>query len=386
MEKPRYDTIRGLSPTISIEQKTTGNNPRSTVGTITEISDYLRVLWARTGRQHCHRCGDRVESQTAEQIARNLSQLESGSKLILLAPLLVNRKGEHRELLEEARRAGWTRIRVDGEVLETEGLEALDKRKKHDVEAVIDRLVIQSGILGRLTESVETALRIGSGQLIANVPGGADQTYSEHAACSRCEISFPELTPQAFSFNSPQGMCDACNGLGNRFEIDPDLVVPDESLSIDGGALQPWGENVSGKEGFGSGFRKQILKQLKIDLDKPWRRLKETDRKQILYGSGERRFRVRWTGKSGGGGEFNTTWEGLIPRLMRRFKDTKSEGMKKWYAKYMANTACTSCEGARLRAESAAVRVAGRNLVSISAMTVDEAREFFDTIELSGAA
>jgi excinuclease ABC subunit A len=385
MEKPHYDTIRGLSPTISIEQKTTGNNPRSTVGTITEISDYLRVLWARTGRQHCHVCGDRVESQTAEQIARNLSRLDNGSKLILLAPLLVNRKGEHRELLEEARRAGWTRIRVDGEVLETEGLESLDKRKKHDVEAVIDRLVIKSNMKSRLTESVETALRIGSGQLIANVPGTGDQTFSEHAACTRCQISFPELTPQAFSFNSPQGMCDACNGLGNRFEIDPDLVVPDDSLSIDGGALKPWGENVSEKEGFGSGFRKQILSQLGTDLDKPWRRLNDKQRKEILYGSGDRRFRVKWTGKSGGGGQFDTTWEGLIPRLMRRFKDTKSESMKRWYSKYMANTACTSCEGARLRPESAAVRVAGKNLVTISAMTVDEAREFFETIKLTGA-
>ena len=387
MEKPRYDTIRGLSPTISIEQKTTGNNPRSTVGTITEISDYLRVLWPRTGHQHCHVCGDRVESQTAEQIAKNLLKLESGSKLILLAPLLVNRKGEHRELLEEARRAGWTRIRVDGEILETEGLEALDKRKKHDVEAVIDRLVVKPGVKSRLTESVETALRIGEGQLLAFLPGGSDElrSFSEKAACARCQISFPELTPQAFSFNSPQGMCADCNGLGNRFEIDPDLVVPDDSLSIEEGAVQPWGEKVSEKEGFGSGFRKQILKELKIDLHKPWRRLTDKQHKQILYGTGDRRYRVKWSGKSGGGGQFNTTWEGLIPRLMRRFKDTKSEGMKRWYAKYMANTACTNCEGARLRPESAAVRVAGRNLVEVSAMTVDEAREFFATIRLAGA-
>ena len=385
MEKPRYDTIRGLSPTISIEQKTTGNNPRSTVGTITEISDYLRVLWARTGRQHCHLCGDRVESQSAEQIARSLSKLESGSKLILLAPLLVNRKGEHRELLQEARRAGWTRLRVDGEIVETEGLEALDKRKKHDVEAVIDRLVVKAGIQGRLTESVETALRIGDGQLIAHRPEQGDQTFSEHAACDRCQISFPELTPQAFSFNSPQGMCNDCNGLGTRFEIDPELVVPDDSLSIDAGALKPWGENVSEKEGFGSGFRKQILAQLGIDASKPWRRLGERQRQEVLYGSGDRRFRVRWKGKSGGGGEFDTTWEGLIPRLMRRFKDTKSESMKRWYGKFMAHTACTSCHGTRLRAESAAVRVAGRNLVEISALTVDEARAFFDTIDLAGA-
>ncbi len=385
MEKPRYDTIRGLSPTISIEQKTTGNNPRSTVGTITEISDYLRVLWARTGRQHCHLCGDRVESQTAEQIAKTLAGLDNGTKLILLSPLLVNRKGEHRELLEEARRAGWTRLRVDGEIALTEDLEALDKRKKHHVEAVIDRLAIKSNIKGRLTESVETALRIGDGQLIVAAGDKPDQTFSEHAACSKCEISFPELTPQAFSFNSPQGMCSDCNGLGNRFEIDPNLVVPDDSLTIDEGALKPWGENVSTKDGWGSGFRKQILAHLKIKLDKPWRRLSAKQHQQILYGTGDQRFRVKWKGKSGGGGQFDTTWEGLIPRLMRRFKDTKSEGMKRWYAKYMANTACMTCHAARLRPESAAVRVADRSLVEISAMTVDEANAFFDTIALKGA-
>ncbi|MFK7896165.1 MAG: excinuclease ABC subunit UvrA [Myxococcota bacterium] len=384
MEKPKYDSIRGLSPTISIEQKTTGNNPRSTVGTITEISDYLRVLWARTGRQFCHVCGDAVESQTAEQIARTLAAKDSGTKLVLLAPLLVNRKGEHRELLEEARRAGWLRLRVDGDIVETEGLEALDKRKKHNVEAVIDRLVIKSGAKSRLTESVETALRIGDGQLIAAV-GSKDATYSEHASCAKCQISFPELTPQAFSFNSPQGMCSDCNGLGNRFEIDPALVVPDDSLTIDEGALRPWGEKVSAKDGWGSGFRKQILSQLNISMKQPWAKLTKKQHRQILYGTGEQRFHVKWKGKSGGGGQFDTTWEGLIPRLMRRFRETKSEGMKKWYAKYMADTACTTCEGTRLKEESAAVRVAGRTLVDISAMTVDEAHAFFSTIKLKGA-
>ena len=386
MEKPRYDTIRGLSPTISIEQKTTGNNPRSTVGTITEISDYLRVLWARTGKQHCHVCGARVESQTAEQIAKTLAAHGEGTRLILLAPLLVNRKGEHRELLEEARRAGWLRLRVDGEIVETEGLEALDKRKKHHVEAVIDRLVVKSGIKGRLTESVETALRIGAGQLIVNVPGEDDENFSETAACGKCGISFPELTPQAFSFNSPQGMCGDCNGLGTRFEIDPDLVVPDPSLSIDEGAVKPWGEDVSQKDGWGSGFRRQILKSLKISTTKPWTKLTDKQRKQILYGTEDRRYLVKWTGKGGsGGGQFHTTWEGVIPRLMRRFKDTKSEGMKRWYGKYMANTACTTCDGTRLRIESAAVLVAHRTLVDISSMTVDEARDFFGTIKLKGA-
>ncbi|MEZ4281560.1 MAG: excinuclease ABC subunit UvrA [Myxococcota bacterium] len=385
MEKPRYDTIRGLSPTISIEQKTTGNNPRSTVGTITEISDYLRVLWARTGRQHCHLCGARVESQSAEQIARTLERLAEGTRVVLLAPLLVNRKGEHRELLEEARRSGWTRLRVDGALVETEGLTHLDKRKKHDVEAVIDRIVVKPGIKSRLNESVETALRIGKGQMTAAIEGEGDRTFSEKAACGRCQVSFPELTPQAFSFNSPQGMCSDCNGLGTRFEIDPALVAPDDSLSIDGGALKPWGENVSEKEGWGSGFRKQILAQLAIPSDKPWKKLSEKQRQQILYGTEDRRYRIKWKSKEGSGGQFDTTWEGLIPQLMRRFKDTQSESMKAWYSKYMSNTACTTCHGMRLRPESAAVRVAGQTLVEISALTVDAARAFFDTIALEGA-
>ena len=197
-------TIRGLSPTISIEQKTTGNNPRSTVGTITEISDYLRVLWARTGKQHCHVCGDRVESQTAEQIAKNLAARGEGTRLILLAPLLVNRKGEHRELLEEARRAGWLRLRVDGEIVETEGLESLDKRKKHHVEAVIDRLVVKPGIKSRLTESVETALRIGDGQLIASVPGDDDETFSETAPAGDAESPSPSSRPRHFPSTAPR--------------------------------------------------------------------------------------------------------------------------------------------------------------------------------------
>ena len=252
MEKPRYDSIRGLSPTISIEQKTTGTNPRSTVGTITEISDYLRVLFARIGVQHCHRCGRTVRGQTAQQIAKEILAAPEGSRLSLLAPLLVNRKGEHRELLAEARRAGFARLRVDGETLESEQVEALDKRKKHTVEAVIDRLVVRRGLLSRVTDSVETALRIGEGMLIVAAPGAGDRVFSERMACSECRLSFPELTPQSFSFNSPQGMCVDCNGLGSRVEIDPERVVPDEDLSLDAGAVRPWGPDVSSKNGWAS--------------------------------------------------------------------------------------------------------------------------------------
>ena len=384
MEKPRYDTIRGLSPTISIEQKTASNNPRSTVGTITEIADYLRVLWARVGVQHCHVCGDPVAGQTAEQIARELLARDAGTRVIVLAPLLVNRKGEHRELLEEARRAGWTRLRVDGEIVASEELDALDKRKKHTVEAVIDRVVVAPDARARVNDSVETALRVGQGTLIAQVDG-EDRTFTESSACARCRLSFPELTPQAFSFNSPQGMCADCNGLGTRFEFDPELVVPDDALSIEQGAIKPWGENTSEKTGWSANYRRQLMEQLGIDGTKPWRKLSAKQQQLLLHGSEGRKFRVQWENKSGRG-HYEVSWEGVIPRLMRRFKETQSENMKRWYAQFISNTRCTTCEGGRLRPESAAVRVGGRGIVEVSGLTVDAARAFFRELELRGAA
>ncbi len=385
MEKPRYDTIRGLSPTISIEQKTTGSNPRSTVGTITEISDYLRVLYARVGVQHCHRCGRTVRGQTAQQIARELLSAPESTKLSILAPLLVNRKGEHRELLAEARKAGFARLRVDGDVVASDELEALDKRRKHTVEAVVDRIVTRPGLTSRVTGSVETALRVGQGMLIAAVPGERDRVFSEKMACGHCGISFPELTPQSFSFNSPQGMCVDCNGLGSRVEIDPELVVPDESLSLDAGAIKSWGPDVSKKTGWMHGFRGQICRQLGIDFDKPFRKLPKKQRDVLMWGAGDRVFQVKWSGKSGQG-TLETDWEGVIPRLTRRFKQTGSERAKRWYGQFIGDARCSSCRGTRLRPESAAVQVGGQSIVAISALTVDDARSFFKGLKLAGAA
>ncbi len=385
MEKPRYDSIKGLSPTISIEQKTTGSNPRSTVGTITEIADYLRVLWARVGIQHCHLCGREVGAQTAQQIARELASGASGTRLVLLAPILVNRKGEHRELLDQMRRDGFLRLRVDGEIRISEEIEALDKRRKHTVEAVIDRLVLKNGILPRLTESVETALRVGDGTLIAVADDGDDRIFTERAGCASCGVSFPELTPQAFSFNSPQGLCADCNGLGTRVEIDPDLVIPDHTLTLDEGAVKSWGPDVSSKEGWSHGFRGQIVRQLGIPFDKPWRRLSRRHREQLLHGTGDRQFRVTWKGKSGRG-QFDLEWEGILPRLMRRFMQSSSERAKKWYSQFLADAECSTCDGHRLRAESAAVRVGGATLVEVSAFTVEDARRFFAGLKLAGAA
>ena len=386
MEKPKYDMIRGLSPTISIEQKTASRNPRSTVGTITEIADYLRVLYARVGVQHCHQCGREVAGQTAQRIVAELLALPEGTRVHLLAPLLVNRKGEHREMLEDARAQGFVRLRVDGDIQRTEGLAALDKRRKHTVEAVIDRLAISADIAERLTESVEAALRHGEGLLIAalEAPGkpSEDRLFSEHLSCGHCGLSFPALSPQAFSFNSPQGMCHDCNGLGTQVAFDPELVIPDEGLTLRQGCLKPVGRVDDDRRGMSAVFHRQVFRHLEIPLDTPWRRLSDTQQQTILYGTGETRYKVNW----GRHGSTQSRYEGLLNRLMRRFRKTRSEGMKRWYSQFLANAPCKSCGGVRLCATSAAVRVSGATLVEVCSWTIDRAYAFFAGLRLPGAA
>ena len=382
MEKPKYDTIRGLSPTISIEQKTTSRNPRSTVGTITEISDYLRVLFARVGTQYCHSCGHKVQGQTAQRIVNELMTWPNGTRLYLLASLLVNRKGEHREMIEDAKVQGFVRLRINGEIVRTDEIEALDKRKKHTVEAVIDRIVIKEDAEERLTESVESALRYGDGVLIAGFEGEDDRLYSESLSCSACGISFPALTPQSFSFNSPQGMCHDCNGLGTQVAFDPDLLIPDRSLTIREGALKSVGRIDNDSKSMGAIFHRQMFNHLKISLDKPWRKLSKAQQKTILYGTGDKRYKINW----GNHGVHNQRYEGLVNRLMRRFRNTKSEGMKRWYSQFLANTPCKTCNGERLRRESAAVRVNGITLVEVSSWTIDRTFQFFSDLRLPGAA
>ncbi|HJP51111.1 MAG TPA: excinuclease ABC subunit UvrA [Pseudomonadales bacterium] len=382
MEKPKYDTIRGLSPTISIEQKTTSRNPRSTVGTITEISDYLRVLYARVGVQHCHQCGRKVQTQTAQHIAKELSALPNNTRLFLLVPLLVNRRGEHKDMLADARAQGYVRLRVDADIIRTDEIEVLDKRKKHTVEAVIDRLVIKPDMLERLTESVESALHLGNGMLIAAVDGSKDQIYSEHLSCGHCNISFPALTPQAFSFNSPQGMCHDCNGLGTQVAFDPELLIPDKDLTLAEGALRPVGRIQEENRSMGSTFHLQVFKYLKIPTNKSWTKLSKKHKQTILYGTGDERYKISW-GKHGTG---FARYEGLVNRLMRRFRNTRSEGMKRWYSQFLASTPCTTCQGDRLRAESASVRVADKSIVEVSSWTIDKTSDFFSNLDLQGAA
>ncbi|HXV63384.1 MAG TPA: excinuclease ABC subunit UvrA, partial [Vicinamibacteria bacterium] len=382
MDKPLYDTIRGLSPTISVDQKSSSHNPRSTVGTITEIYDYLRVLFARIGKLVCHRCGSPVARQTPPQIVEELEKLPPGTRFLILAPWIVGRKGEHKALFEKARRGGFTRVRVDGKVHSVEDDVVLDKKKKHDIELVIDRLVakpeLASTSRSRLTDSVETALREGRGVLVVQPEGGNELLFSEHQACHRCGISFPELSPQLFSFNSPQGMCPDCHGLGTRAEMDEGLMVPNPSLSINEGAVRPWGV-IEEKGGWRAAVVRSMARHFGIDLSIPWSRLSAADRRIILYGADRQRITIRRGRRS-----FQTRFEGLVPILMRRMKETESESVRKHYAQFMSDKPCSTCRGARLRPEALAVRIAGKSIAELSASSIDDAHLFATTVDLAG--
>ena len=382
MEKPKYDTLRGLSPTISIEQKAASNNPRSTVGTVTEVHDYLRVLFASIGVQHCHNCGRKVGKQSAQQIVDEILKSPQGSKLQLLAPVIVNMKGEHKDVLPEAQKRGFTRARVDGTLRPIEEKVVLEKKSKHDIELVIDRLVLKGDIKSRLTDSVETALREGKGVLIVTDETGtktSDRVMSELNACAHCGISFPELTPASFSFNNPLGMCQDCNGLGTKPEMDPDLIVPDKTRSIRDGAVEVWASGMNRGEGWTADLVEQLATAFKIDLDAPFEKLSKRERDIILYGSDGAKFTMKW----GDGGRWKMQWEGLVNKLMRSFKATSSETMRRYYMKFFSDKPCPTCEGARLRPESRAVKVHTKTLVDFSTLTIGDAIAFLGGMPLS---
>src|SRR5512137_291852 len=389
MEKPRYDTLRGLSPTISIEQKAASNNPRSTVGTITEIHDYLRVLYASVGRQHCPSCGRAVGKQTAQQIVDAILGLPEGSRILLLAPLVQNRKGEYRELLGEAHKRGFARVRVDCVVHSLEARLALDKKLKHDIELVVDRLVVKPSIRSRLTDSVETALREGKGTLVVADadkeqkvgPGIDPEEYKKHDrfhselnACPACGLSFGELTPPSFSFNSPVGSCADCQGLGTRAEMDPDLIVPDPSLTIREGAVEPWASGMERGEGWTFEFVEHLSRSLGIDLDTPWGKLPKRDRDVVLLGT-----------EAAGVKGHRIHWEGVLNQLYRRFKSTGSEAMRRYYMRFFSDKPCPTCQGERLRPESRAVRIRGEGIVAFSRMTIRDALAWLEALRLEGA-
>src|SRR5438067_10756771 len=394
MEKPHYDVIRGLSPTISIEQKAASNNPRSTVGTITEIHDYLRVLYAAVGKQHCTICGRRVGKQSAQQIADELAKLPEGTRLTLLAPLIEQRKGEHKEVLTDARKRGFARARVDGTIRDLDEEIELDKKRKHDIAVVVDRLAVKKEDGSRrLNDSVETALKEGKGVLHAitqlTKAGETHRFYSEPLSCPVDGISFPELAPHSFSFNNPLGMCHECNGLGTRPEMDPDLIVPDISKSIRGGAVEPWNHALEKQGGWTFRMIESLSQSFKVPLDKPWKDLPRDGKDLLLNGSGDQTMSIKWS-EGGRSGTYRTSFEGIIPMLMRRFKETVSESMRKHYLRYFSDKACSACQGERLRPESRAVTVGdvgetpGKSIVAVSRMTIDQAMEFVGKLPLTG--
>jgi excinuclease ABC subunit A len=388
LERPAVDRIRGLSPTIAIEQKSASANPRSTVGTITEIYDYLRVLYARAGQQHCHICGKPVRSQSAQEIVDEVLSEWSGLKAMILAPLVTHRKGEFKDVLAAAAKRGFVRARIDGALKRLDEPLALNKKVNHTIELVVDRITVRPEDKPRLAESVELALKEGQGEvrIEEDKKGGKTGLWSEARAC--CGFAFPELTPQSFSFNSPLGMCPECHGLGVRTDVDPLLIVPDHALSIREGAIAPWRAAMERGEGWTFRIAEAISRATKVDLDKPWRDLTKNQQKQILHGLGDKKVNVRWGDDTED--ENAATWgfrfEGIVPMLTRRYHETNSEPMREHYRRYMSERACDACNGDRLRPESRAVQLAGKHIQAVSAMTVRDAHSHFETLGLTGKA
>lgn len=379
LEKPLYESIEGLSPAISIEQKTVSHNPRSTVGTVTEISDYLRVLYARVGEPHCHSCGRKVSRQSAQQIVERIASLPEGMRILIASPLVRGRKGAWTELLSDLRRKGYVRVLVDGEVRSLDEDIRLQEKRKHDLMVVVDRIAVHAGMESRLTDSVETALREGSGAMaVVDAESGEQTFFSEQNACHYCGISFPEMSVQLFSFNNPAGMCQTCSGLGYVMKVDPDLVVPRPALSIKDGAVAPWGE----PRGWTATLSTALAAAYGFSLGTPWKRLTAEQQSAVLQGTeGRRVIRFDWSGESGKG-SWEGPWEGVIPRLERLYMTTSSEGSRSNYERFFRRTTCSSCDGTRLRPEARSVLVGGRGIHELSSMTVSSASDFFRSLEL----
>ncbi|HWO71792.1 MAG TPA: excinuclease ABC subunit UvrA [Actinomycetota bacterium] len=382
MEKPDVDFIEGLSPAISIDQKSGSKNPRSTVGTITEIYDYLRVLYARIGHPHCPRCGRPIGRQTPEQIVDQVMQLPEGTRFQVLAPVVRGRKGEYERLLADLARKGFVRARIDGEVRDLSEPIRLDRYYKHTIEVVVDRLVAKPGIRRRVADSIEQALQLAEGiAAIAVQTDGKEevQTFSQNLACTNCGLSFDELQPRNFSFNSPYGACQTCDGLGTRLEVDPELVVPDPDLSVAEGAIAPW---AGSRLEYWDRVLEAVAEAHGFDLRTPWRKLPKEARDVLLYGSDEEIY-VRYRNRYGRVRAYWTTYEGVIPNIERRHAETDSDAQRERLEQYMREVPCRACGGARLRPESLAVTVGGLNIAQLTALSIRECLRFVDTVELS---
>ncbi len=393
MEKPDVDYIEGLSPAISIDQKSTSRNPRSTVGTVTEIYDYLRLLYARVGTPHCYQCGREISTQSSEQIVDSIMELPEGTRMVLLAPLVRGRKGEYTKLFEEVAKEGFTRVRVDGETKELSSKIVLDKKRKHTIEVVVDRLVRKPDVRKRLADSVETTLRLSSGivTVLIDPSTGSGQakelTFSEAFACVYCGLSFEELAPRLFSFNSPYGACPACSGLGEKIEIDPWKVVPDRSKSIAQGAIVPWSRNMgSGRYPSMNPYYMQqlerVLRRYRVKTSTPIEQLSDEVLDVILYGT-DREQTFAYTSRGGKTWEYRSSFEGVVNNLQRRYSETSSDYVKEEIEKFMSASVCPSCKGARLKPEALAVTVGGRNIDELTRMSIEQLELFFRELSLT---
>ena len=380
MDKPDVDYIEGLSPAISIDQKTTSRNPRSTVGTVTEIYDYLRLLFARAGRPHCPKCGKPISQQTVEQMVDQIMVMPENTRLMLLAPVIRGKKGEHQKVIEDIKKNGFVRIRVDGQIIDILEDIKLEKNKKHTIEVVVDRLVIREGIERRLADSLETALNLGGGVITVAVVDGAEMVFSQNFACIDCGISLPEIAPRMFSFNSPFGACPDCTGLGNNMEIDLALVVPDGSKSLIDGAIAPLSKNTN------SYFMCQleaVVEKHGFSLYSIWNDLPEEIRNIIMNGSGTERYTFEYDNMYGEHKTYNTPFEGVIPLLNRRYRETTSDWSREEIEEYMSSKPCPTCKGARLKPETLAVKVGGKNIHEVTKLTIADCQQFFLGLELT---
>lgn len=384
MEKPDVDTIEGLSPAIAIEQKTTAHNPRSTVGTTTEIYDYLRLLFARVGHPHCHVCHKPITRQTIQEMTDRTLALPSGTRYQILSPLVNGRKGEYRELFERLQKEGYVRVCVDGAVHTLDEPIALKKNRKHTIEAVIDRLVAGKTTSNRVTDSLEVALALSTNGTVAiDTMDGSKIVFSERMACADCGTILEELSPRMFSFNSPFGACPSCNGLGTLLEFDPDLVVPDISRSLAEGAIVPWnGAATAGS--WNSQILGAVCRHFKIPQKTPWAKLSKKHQTILLKGSGDEKVAIEWKAQSGGGrGEFVRSFEGVIPNLLRRYRQTTSEDIRRWIEGFMSNRPCPDCDGTRLRPETRAVTIQEQSIAKITSLSIEKSREFLTKLKLS---
>lgn len=380
MEKPDVDSIDGLSPAISINQKTTSKNPRSTVGTVTEITDYLRLLWARVGTPICPNDGHQITSQSPQQIVDQILALPERSKIQILAPVVQDKKGQHKEVLKKIQRAGFVRVIIDGEMHEIGDEIELDKNKKHSISVVVDRIIVKDGIRSRLFDSVEAALKLTDGYVAVDVIGDQVLQFSEKLACPYCGFSIKELEPRLFSFNAPFGACPECDGLGEKIEVDPDLVVPDKSKTLEEGAIAPWAPDSSK---YYYSLLSQFCKSKKIKMDKPFSKLTAKQKETLLYGAGTKQFHFHFENDFGSKRDVDMTFEGVIPNIERRYRDTNSMFNRNILRRYMTSQECKACHGYRLNPQALAVKIDGMHIGEVSDLPVDQALEFFDKQKFS---